>query len=96
MPARKKSTPRTPWGKRLKLRVNIDFDSTKKIVIEIFLVWPRDHVIQALEKLEKLVKLDPLITGDYFIAQTKELKKCSWIDVKNSWARNHVSPHGKF
>ena len=87
MPARKKSTPRTPWGKRLKLRVNIDFDSTKKIVIEIFLVWPRDHVIQALEKLEKLDELDPLVVVDHMIAQKKELKKFILKSQKNIWVR---------
>ena len=89
-PARKKTAPRTPWGKGLKLRVNIDFDPTKKIVIEIFLVWPRDHVIQALEKLEKLAELELLVLTDHTIAQLKERKKFFWLSKKNFWWRHHV------
>ena len=45
------------------------------MVIEKFLVRPRDHMIQALEKLEKLDKLDPLVVVDHMIAHKKEHKE---------------------
>ena len=59
------------------------FDPTKKFVIENFLVRSRDHVIRALEKLEKLAELDPLVLTDHTIAQMKELKKCFRLSKKN-------------
>ena len=48
---------------------------TKKIVIENFLVWPRDHGLKTLEKLEKLAELDPLTAGDHNVAHMKEHRK---------------------
>ena len=51
-------------------------------IVDIISV-PSNHVIQALEELEKLVNLDSFIKGDYFIAQKKELKKYFWNDEKN-------------
>ena len=48
-------------------------------------------MIQALEKLEKLNELDPLVIVDYMIAHKKEYKKYYRKSQKNLWAHLYFS-----